>query len=249
MRSSFQRLVGIAATLVVILGQPALTAETNPPLKVCILSGCPTYNSEASLPPFEDYLEQNYNVSCTRLVRKAVDDLPGLEQLDDCDVALVFIKRMQLQGGQLERFKNYVTSGRPLVAVRTASHAVQTWLEFDHEVLGGNYAGHHPKGPLTRIDLPNGAEKHPILASVHLTSAGEPLYKNAGHSADINVLLRGSIAGQPPEPLAWTREYHGGRVFYTSLGGEETFRQSDFRRLLANALYWTARRALEAKKP
>src|SRR5262249_16208965 len=62
-------------------------AEAPKPLKVCILSGCNTYNSEESLPPFQEFLEQNYNVKCVRVIRKATDDLPGLEQLDDCDVA------------------------------------------------------------------------------------------------------------------------------------------------------------------
>ena len=65
-------------------------AERGKPLKVCILSGCPTYNSEAILPPFQKSLEQNYNVQCVRLVRATEDDLPGLEKLDDCDVALVY---------------------------------------------------------------------------------------------------------------------------------------------------------------
>ena len=83
----------------------APAAEAGQPLKVCMLSGCDTYNSEKSLPPFQEYLAHNYNVRSTRVVRKAEGDLPGLEQLDDCDVALVFIKRMQLQGEHLERFK------------------------------------------------------------------------------------------------------------------------------------------------
>src|SRR4029450_7367967 len=77
---------------------PATAAESGKLLKVCILSGCDTYNSEKSLPPFQKYLEENYNVRATRVVRKAEDDLPGLEQLDDCYVALVYIKRMQLKG-------------------------------------------------------------------------------------------------------------------------------------------------------
>lgn len=220
-----------------------------PPLKVCILSGCPTYKSEESLPPFQEHLQQHYNVACTRLVRKAVDDLPGLLQLDDCDVALVFIKRMQLKGEQLERFRRYMTSGRPIVAVRTASHAVQSWLEFDREVLGGNYGNHQPVGPITQIDVNAGGQRHPILAGVTLTTASEPLYKNAGHASDIQVLLRGTIPNQPTEPIAWTREFQGGRVFYTSLGGQETFRNPAFRRMLAQALFWTARREPEVKQP
>lgn len=224
-------------------------AEAGPPLKVCILSGCETYHSETSLPPFQEFLEQNYNVRCTRVVRRGIDDLPGLEQLDDCDVVLVFIKRMQLKGDQLDRFKKYMTSGRPVVAVRTASHAVQTWLEFDREVLGGNYHMHHPVGPITKVETTAAGKEHPILAGVDLTTVGDSLYKNEGHAPDINVLLRGTIPDQPVEPLAWTREYKGGRIFYSALGAEDTFAKPGFRRMITNALFWAAARKVEIKKP
>ena len=133
--------------------------------------------------------------------------------------------------------------------MRTASHAVQTWLEFDHEVLGGNYHGHHPVGPTTKIEMAMDARKHPILAGVTLNEASDALYKNDGHAADIRVLLTGSIPDQPSEALAWTREFKGGRVFYTSLGSQETFAKADFRRMLANALFWSAGRKPETKKP
>lgn len=227
----------------------APAAHAHEPLNVCILSGCDTYHSEKSLPPFQEFLEHNYNVRSTRVVRKAEDELPGLEQLDDCDVVLVFIKRMQLQGAQLEQFKRYTLSGRPIVAVRTASHAVQTWLEFDREVLGGNYHNHYERGITTTVEVVAGAEKHPILADVSMTAVNDPLYKNGGHAEDIHVLLRGTIPGQPSEPVAWTREYKKGRIFYTSLGAEDTFELPAFRRMLANALFWTAGRDVEMKKP
>ena len=223
-------------------------AEKGKPLKVCLLSGCAEYKTEESLPPFQKYLEQNFNVTCTWAVRKANDDLPGLEQLDDCDVAFVYIKRMQLAGEQLERFKKYATSGRPIVGVRTASHAVQTWLDFDRDVLGGNYKGHQPVGPVTKIELTADAGKHPILSGVEMTTANDSLYKNEGHATDINVLLTGAIPGEPVEALAWTRLYKGGRIFYTSLGTPETFQEAGFRRMLANALFWTASRDVEVRK-
>jgi len=216
-------------------------------LKVCLLSGCDTYHSEESLPPFQEYLEKNYPVDCVRIVKQGKDDLPGLESLETCDVAFVFIKRMGLKDGQLEQFKKYMTSGRPIVAVRTASHAVQTWLEFDKLVLGGNYKSHHPAGPVTTIGVTEGSAEHPILAGVKLPTAGDSLYKNLGHADDIRVLLTGTIEGQPTEPIAWTREVNGGRVFYTSLGAEETFRDPAFRRMLANAIFWTAKREAAAK--
>lgn len=223
--------------------------ELPPQLKVCVLSGCNTYHSDKSLPLFIKWLEASYNVRVTLVERKADDDLPGLAALDNCDVAFVFIKRMKLKGDQLERFKKYATGGKPIVAVRTASHAVQTWLEFDKEVLGGNYKSHHPVGPVTKITATPAAKSHPIFGGVELTAANDSLYKNAGHSADIQVLLEGTIPDQPTEPLAWTRDYKGGRIFYTSLGAEDTFELPAFRRMLANALFWTARREPQARLP
>jgi type 1 glutamine amidotransferase len=237
----------IVLMLVGLLDSPVAAADASPPLRICILSGCDTYDSEESLPPFQEFLEKNYNVRCTRVVKQSGDNLPGLEHLDNCDVALVFIKRMNLAGEQLEQFQKYVTSGRPVVAVRTASHAVQTWLEFDHEVLGGNYQGHHPVGPVTKIDVAEGAAEHPVLVGVDLTEAKDALYKNAGHADDLHMLLRGTIPGEPTEALAWTRDYKGGRVFYTSLGAQDTFQLPAFRRMLVNALFWTADRDVESK--
>lgn len=215
--------------------------DSDEPLRVCILSGCKTYKSEQSLPPFEKWLEENYHVRCTHLARKGDDDLPGLEALDRCDVALIFFKRMNLRDEQLKRFQDYVLSGRPIVAVRTASHAVQTWLEFDAKVLGGNYQGHGHRGIATQIEVLPAGKQHPVLAGVKLTTAPGPLYRNAGHAQDIEILMTGAAAGHT-EPIAWTRELQGGRIFYTSLGNVETFEQPDFRRMLANALFWTARR-------
>ncbi len=222
--------------------------DADRPLKVCILSGCDTYKSEESLPPFQEFLERHYNVRCSRVIRKAEDDLPGLKQLDDCDVAFVFIKRMQLKGEQLAQFQKYVRSGKPIVAVRTASHAVQTWLEFDKEVLGGNYQSHYPVGLVTQIKVTPEADKHPILDGVELSTVSDALYKNTGHSTDIQVLLNGSIPDQPSEAIAWTRVLNGGRIFYTSLGAQDTFKEPAFRRMLVNALFWTAKRDVEAIK-
>ena len=235
--SHFPRLCLIALLAIAFLAEYAPAEE---PLRVCLLSGCPTYNSEKSLGDFQPYLEKNFPIVCSRATRVADNDLPGLENLETCDVALVFFKRMKLEGEQLAQFQKYVTSGRPIVAVRTASHAVQTWLEFDKTILGGNYDGHYDKTE-TEIKLADGGTGHPILAGVTLSAAPGPLYKNSSHADDITVLLTGSIPGHT-EPLAWTREHQGGRIFYTSLGNPETFEDEQFRRMLVNALYWTARR-------
>jgi type 1 glutamine amidotransferase len=134
--------------------------------------------------------------------------------------------------------KKYCQSGKPIVAIRTASHAFQNWLALDKEVWGGNYKGHYGAGPQTQVHIVPSEKEHAILAGVKpFTSAGS-LYKNQGLARDVHVLLQGSIPGHE-EPIAWTRSYRGGRIFYTSLGHPDDFKNDHFKRLLVNALYWT----------
>jgi type 1 glutamine amidotransferase len=211
------------------------------PLKVCLVSGSLEYQSDESLAAFQKYLEEHYNVRCTRAFRRKDDDLPGLENLDTCDVMLLFTRRLTIQGDQLERIKKYCQAGKPIVAVRTASHAFQNWLALDKEILGGNYQNHYGTGPATQVQIAPRAKDHPILAGVApFTSVGS-LYRNQGLAKDVQVLLTGRIPGHQ-EPVAWTRVYKGGRIFYTSLGHPQDFHNEHFIRLLVNALHWTAQR-------
>jgi type 1 glutamine amidotransferase len=222
---------------------PAAAGEKKAgPLKVCLISGSAEYESDKSLAKWQTYLEKNYPIRCTRAFATSETDLPGLENLADCDVAVLFTRRLKLKGDQLERLKKYCQSGRPLVGIRTASHAIQTWLDLDHEVLGGNYKGHYDVGPVCEVKFADGAKGHPVLAGVRPFPSKASLYKNTGLAKDVNLLLTGTIPGHT-EPLAWTRMHGGGRVFYTSLGHQTDFDHPDFVRLITNALYWTAGRS------
>ena len=76
---------------------------------------------------------------------------------------MVFTRRLNVDGEELERFKAYCSEGRPIVGVRTASHAFQNWLAFDPVVLGGNYQMHWAHGPRARVRFEPGSEGHPTL--------------------------------------------------------------------------------------
>jgi hypothetical protein len=41
-----------------------------------------------------------------------------------------------------------------------------------------------------------------------------------------------------PQPVAWTRTYKGARVFFTTLGHPEDFREVSMRRLVINGILW-----------
>ena len=215
---------------------------------MCLVSGSLEYNSNESLAELQKYLEANYQVECSRAFVEGKDEkhLNGLANLADCDVMLLFTRRLKLSGEQLERIKSYCLSGKAIVGVRTASHAIQTWLELDKEVLGGNYRGHYGAGPETQIKILDAAKNHPLLAGVQPFRSAGSLYKNQGLAADTQVLMTGTNP-DATEPITWTRTYKGGRVFYTSLGHPQDFTEESFRRLLANALFWTAGRTPQAK--
>ena len=67
---------------------------------------------------------------------------------------LLFTKRLELPADQLELVKKYCLAGRPIVGLRTASHAFQNWLELDHEIFGGSYAATMGRGKLPKWRLP-----------------------------------------------------------------------------------------------
>jgi putative membrane-bound dehydrogenase-like protein len=217
------------------------------PLRVCLVSGSLEYESDASLAAFQDWAEKTWNVKCFRAFRKTDEDLPGLDQLASCDVLLLFTRRLKPPPDQLEHVKRFIAAGKPVVGVRTASHAFQNWLELDKLVFGGSYTGHFGKGPACEVRFTDKAKAHPILDGVKEFVSAASLYKNASNSPDTETLLLGTAGGKT-EPVAWTRSQNGGRVFYTSLGDQGDFRNDDFRRVLLNALFWTGRRTPDRRQ-
>ncbi|MCI0683631.1 MAG: ThuA domain-containing protein [Gemmataceae bacterium] len=221
--------------------------EHDKPLRVCLVSGSLEYDSDASLNKFQKHLEKNYHAVCSRAFIKTESDLPGLENLDTCDVMLLFTRRLKITGEQLERVKKHCLAGKPIVGIRTASHAFQNWLDLDKEVLGGNYKGHFGAGPLCAVKIEPKAKSHPILKGVQPFQSVGSLYKNTGLAKDVDILLTGSATANT-EPIAWTRQYKGARIFYTSLGHQKDFDDPNFVTMIVNALYWTTNREPAARK-
>ena len=203
-----------------------------------MLSGSFEYDSETSLNIFKTYVEKNYPIKANLIVYTSEDDNPSLDGLDDADVLLVFTRRLNTSGKSLIQFQNYCEQGRPLVGIRTASHAYQNWLEFDRVVLGGDYQGHFGKGPAVRLETVE--PEHPILEGIPKFESYGSLYKNPSLRNDTSVLLMGHI-DEYSEPVAWTRLHNGGRVCYTSLGHQKDFALEPFLRFLAKSVLWVSK--------
>jgi type 1 glutamine amidotransferase/nicotinamidase-related amidase len=205
------------------------------------------YWAKETMPAFaKEELEKRLGWKATVLQSDSKTELPGLEAIDDADLLVLYMRRRTLPDAQLNRFKKYFDSGKPVVGVRTASHSFQNWLEFDKVVLGCNYGRHHGTGKEGEktlvLPVSSDATSHPILRGVPLD--GEPwrttasLYRVSPLLDGTTPLLKGKWRDVPEEPVAWTNTHKGGRVFYTSLGHPDDFNDPRFRRLLLNGILW-----------
>jgi type 1 glutamine amidotransferase len=126
-----------------------------------------------------------------------------------------------------------------IVAIRTGGHAFSNWPDFDDDVLGGQYRGHYGDEPIKVLFDPK-FSTHPILKLVGPFTSRK-LYKTGKLSADTFVLATGSN-GMGQQNVAWARESKGLRVFTTSLGVAQDFKNSNFIAMVTNAIFHTARR-------
>ena len=182
-------------------------------------------------------------------------NIENLQILKDAHLAVIFVRRRALEPENLAIIRDYVASGRPVLGIRTASHAFDAnrdvpraetagentqgylaqWKEFDRDVLGGNYQGHY--GHLntgTDVFVVPGMEGHPLLKGVELKfNSPNWLYKNRPlRSGKVQVLLLGSNPGVPDEPVMWVNN----NVIYTSLGHWDDWKIESFRNMMFNAV-------------
>src|SRR5881396_996333 len=242
MRKFFIEQVGFPALLLVVI-QTGGAAESARQQTIVLISGEYEYDSARTLPVFKQYLATNYGFNCIYLERSKGEEIPGLDALEKADLAIIFVRRMTLSEEQLGKIKKFIDSGKPLIGLRTASHAFENWKEWDRDVLGGNYHNHYGNNLTAAIKVRPEAADHPILKGVEKEfAAGGSLYLNTPLPPSSTVLLMGSVTNQPTEPVAWTHDYKGVRIFYTSLGHPKDFENRSVRRLLVNAIYWTLNR-------
>ena len=161
---------------------------------VVLVSGDEEYRSEEALPQLARILAERHGFRTTVLFainhtdesidpdRK--DNIPGLEALDTADLLILFTRFRDLPDEQMKHIVDYVESGRPVIGIRTATHAFDlkthptyarwTWNSkdpeggFGRQVLGETWINHHGKHKVqsTRGILAKGQQQHPVLRGI-----------------------------------------------------------------------------------
>ena len=234
-------------------GEPFRFTADRPP-QVLFLVGDDEYKTGETVPAWARAELEPRGVRCAFAIDHSKDaaDFPELaEQLEKADALFVSLRRRGLPAEQFAAIRKFVAAGKPVLGIRTASHAFApkkaepdraAWPEFDRDVFGGRYENHYGKGAATIAHVEENATEHPVLTGI---ASGElrftsHLYKSRDLAPTAAVLLTATLEGQPGvrEPLAWTNEPEKRRAFYTSLGSAEDFANPAFRRLLLNAVLW-----------
>lgn len=232
------------------------------------------YHANQTLPAFAHELLLTKGVNCEFALGKpdytgeGIHNIENLQILKAADLTVIFVRRRALPSGQMSLIKEYVQSGKPVLGIRTASHAfnanqvvpnsgggvasatgnvsgfLDQWPEFDKEVLGGNYMGHY--GTMKQgivFSVVPGMENHPIFKGVSPEDFVGPvaplhtLYENRPlRSANIQVLLLGTIPEKPVEPVFWINNREKGKAIYTSLGHWDDWKIEKFRQIMVNTV-------------
>ena len=159
---------------------------------------------------------------------------------------------LPLSGAQKMALLDFVRSGHGFLGVHSATDTFYTWPDY-LDLVGGYFNG-HPWHQAVTIQVNPG---HPLVAFLgNSLQVEDEIYQISDFDyRGSHVLLRldpGSVdlgkTGVHQRfygwPLAWTRSYGEGRVFYMALGHEPSvWQDARYQRILTNAILWSIRRS------
>jgi type 1 glutamine amidotransferase len=160
---------------------------------VVLISGDEEYRSEEALPQLAKILAKHHGFTCTVLFAIGKDgsiepdrgdNIPGLEALRKADLMIIATRFRDLPDDQMKEIVDYVESGRPIVGMRTATHAFnikgqKKYARYSHDskewdggfgrqVLGETWISHHGNHAheSTRGIIAPGETGHPIVRGI-----------------------------------------------------------------------------------
>ena len=155
------------------------------------------------------------------------------EVLQNYDGLLIYANHDSISTSQEAALKSFVQGGKALIPLHSGSFCFRN-SDWYVQAVGGQFST-HGTGRFTTQLLD---AKHPILQGVSEFETWDETYVHSQINPDIQVLMERK-EGDKKEPYTWIRNEGEGRVFYTAYGhNEETWKQPEFHKLLANGILW-----------
>ena len=235
------------------------------PLVVFVL-GDHEYSGEVTMPIIAKELEKNYGIRTKVLTafpdQNSEENIPGLEILEKADLVVFFLRWRRLPAEQIKYIENYLESGKPVMGLRTSTHAfnypegheLEKWNAFGElafnsppgwEKKGHTHYGHEST---TEVSVIPEVKDHPILTGVEENFPAKSWLYTVLPDYPLKpsewLLMGKPINPDDPEainhPVAWTGiNSYGGKFFMTTLGHPEDFSEISMQRLILNAVHWT----------
>jgi len=190
---------------------------------IVLIAGDEEYRSEEAMPMLGQILAVRHGFKCTVLFSINPEDgtidpnnqnnIPGLESLADADMMIIATRFRQLPDEQMKYVDDFVQSGKPIMGLRTATHAFaykgdsispyakysfrsQAWPGgFGQQVLGDTWISHHGhhKFESTRGVINEKFADHPILKGVQDIWGPTDVYGIKNLTDQANVLVYGQV--------------------------------------------------------
>jgi len=248
-RREFITLVGGAATI------PRHAARAERPLqRILYFTYSAGYRHEV-IPLSKTILTQLGRKSGVFEVTATEDTSEFSSQNLDRYAAIMFFTTGELPMSSAEKtaLLNFVHSGHGFLGVHSATDTFYSWPEY-LDLIGGYFNG-HPWHQTVTVDVVDPGD--PLVAFL---GGSFQIYDEVYQISDFDyrgsrVLLRlnpGSVDLGKQDvhqrfygwPLAWTRSYGQGPVFYIALGHEASvWQDARYQRILTNAILWSIRKS------
>lgn len=207
-------------------------AQQNNGKKIVLISGDEEYRSEEALPMLGKILAKHHGYTCTVLFpvnpeTGEIDpnnqqNIPGMNHLEDADLVIMALRFRCLPDDQMKYFDSYLMSGRPIIGLRTSTHAFRFPGDFEtsfrrysgssewpggfgKQVLGEtwvNHHGHHGRESTRGVVNPAAADNI-LLQGVEDVWGPTDVYGIRELPEGTTVLLMGQVlAGMNPDDPA-----------------------------------------------
>jgi len=123
---------------------------------IVFLVGDEEYRSEDSMPQLAKILAVHNGFKCTVLFAinketgeidpQTLDNIPGLEALDTADLMVMFLRFRELPDDQMKRIIDYTNSGKPIIGLRTSTHAFNYVKHKDSPYAKYSFRSKEPDG-------------------------------------------------------------------------------------------------------